>query len=272
MAISTVDHIVDAKANYGQYSMVNKASIANQTAGGLTSLWRATGAPAQGAIPSTVAVCTNALSGSMDLSAASSGLKTHLLDMDFLSSVNATDVYLMDRLCHIGGLSGVLTSAQTVALDAGAVGLNTRRGRSSYYDVQPFLEVYSDLGATTTTCAVNITYSDNSTTDLVSLTIPATLRGSRLIPVPRGTASGGMGIRKINTATLAATTGTAGNFGFTFYRQLGRLFLPSANKAEIADWQTLIQQIEDDCCLQMVVIPSTTASGILIGSVGMGGG
>ena len=50
MAIDTLDKVVAGLATR-QTLVINKASIANQGAGGMTSLWRGTGNPGQGAIP-----------------------------------------------------------------------------------------------------------------------------------------------------------------------------------------------------------------------------
>ena len=57
MTINTLDGIFNALANNSSRVVLDKASIANAAAGQFHSLWRATGQPGQGAIPTTAAVC-----------------------------------------------------------------------------------------------------------------------------------------------------------------------------------------------------------------------
>ncbi len=65
MAITTRDKLIDALGNNSSRFIIDKASIANAVAGGYFSLWRATGQPGQGAIPTTTASCNNTTLGSM---------------------------------------------------------------------------------------------------------------------------------------------------------------------------------------------------------------
>lgn len=65
MAITTLDGLVDALGNNSSRVVLDKASLANAAAGQVFSLWRATGIPAQGAIPGAAAVCNNALTGAI---------------------------------------------------------------------------------------------------------------------------------------------------------------------------------------------------------------
>ena len=65
MTITTRDQIIDGLANNNDRIMWDKASIATQVVGQYCSLWRATGVPGQGAIPSAAAYCTKALTGAV---------------------------------------------------------------------------------------------------------------------------------------------------------------------------------------------------------------
>ena len=65
MTISTRDGIIDGLANNNNRSTWDKASLATQVVGQYCSLWRATGTPAQGAIPAAAAYCTKALTGAI---------------------------------------------------------------------------------------------------------------------------------------------------------------------------------------------------------------
>ena len=65
MAITTRDQLIDAMGNNSSRLVIDKANIANALAGAYFSLWRATGQPGQGAIPTAAATCNNALTGAM---------------------------------------------------------------------------------------------------------------------------------------------------------------------------------------------------------------
>lgn len=71
MAITTFDGITNALGNNSSRLVIDKASISNAVVGAYQSLWRATGQPSQGAIPTTAAVCSNALVGSFQFTHSS---------------------------------------------------------------------------------------------------------------------------------------------------------------------------------------------------------
>ena len=70
----------------------------------------------------------------------------------------------------------------------------------------------------------------------------------------------------VNTVTLSATTGAAGNFGVTATRLRGTLFMPIANAKFSADWASLpINTIPNSACPFIAVLASTTNTGALRG-------
>ena len=176
-----------------------------------------------------------------------------------------------DRLRHMGGLNGTLTTAQTVGMDLNGVTADNmveRIGDSNYSDVQWWLEWYTDTGATALTATVNVTYNDGTTGNLTGVILAATRRASFMQPlnglIPAGVA--GKFIRAVNSVTLSATTGTAGNFGVTATRLRGTLFIPIANAKYGADWASLpISTIPNSACPFIAVLASTTATGTLRG-------
>lgn len=66
MSITTIDGIVSALGNNSSRFILDKTSLSNAVAGQYYSLWRATGQPGQGAIPTTAAICINTLLGGMN--------------------------------------------------------------------------------------------------------------------------------------------------------------------------------------------------------------
>lgn len=177
---------------------------------------------------------------------------------------------LHDRLMHMGGLSGTVTTAQTVNLDIDANlatdDLGARKGDANYSDVQWWLEWYTATGSSVVTATVNVTYNDGTSGNLTAQSLAATRPASHMIPlnglIPA--ADSGKFIRDVNTVTLSATTGTAGNFGVTATRYRGALFLPIANARWTADWAGLgIPEIGNNSCLFAIMMTSTTSTGTL---------
>ncbi len=270
MTITTLDGLYDAMANNSSRIIFDKASIASQTANSFCSLWRATGQPGQGAVPTTAAVCNNSLLGSLQFAQQTSPATSYLTILEAVTSNASMTLEIHDRLMHMGGLSGTVTTAQTVNLDLDANlatdDLDARKGDSNYSDVQWWLEWYTATGSSVVTATVNVTYNDGTSGNLTAQSLAATRPASHMIPlnglIPA--AASGKFIRDVNTVTLSATTGTAGNFGVTATRYRAANFLALANARWTSDWAALgTPEIVNNSCLFAVMITSTTSTGTL---------
>jgi hypothetical protein len=272
MAITTLDQLVGALANNSSRVVIDKASLANAVAGQVFSLWRATGQPAQAAIPTTAAVPTRLTTGAMGFDNQTAPASSYLGYLFLQSGNSAMSPEVHDRIAHLGGLVLNLTTSQTVTgLDLGSGGLNppaARLGASNFSDIQWWLEVYTDGGATASNATINVTYNDATSGNLNVIAVGGTLRASRMIALTPfiPTADQGKFIRAINSVILSASTTVAGNFGFTATRPRTALPLPLANKTEVGDWALLgLPEIPNDSCLQVVMLTSTTSTGTLRG-------
>ncbi len=272
MAITTFDHLVDALANSASRIVLDKASLANQTAGRFCSLWRATGQPAQGAIPTTAAVCTNATLGAVQFTQQVDPATSYLGELSATGGNSAFTLEVHDRLAHMGGLvlnSTALQPPSGSLLDLEALAPAAARiGDPTYGDVQTWLEVYGDGGATASNATINVTFDDNTSGNLSTLAVGGTIRIGNMFSVDalRTTAQQGKNIKRINSVQLSASTGTAGNFGFTFTRPRAYLPMTLANLTNKGDWASLgLPTIPNESCLFFMVIPSTTSSGTLRG-------
>ena len=269
--ITNRDQLIDALANNSSRIVIDKASIANAAAGQYHSLWRATGQPGQGAIPTAAANCNQSTTGCLTFSQQTAPTKSYLAYLEAASSYSAMTLEVHDRLMHMGGLNGTLTTAQTVGLDFYGVtadNMAERIGDADYYDIQWWLEWYTDTGATAVTATAAVTYSDGTTGNLTGVSLAATRRASFMQPlnglIPA--ASAGKFIRAVNTVQLSASTGAVGNFGVTATRLRGTLFMPIANAKFSADWASLpINTIPNSACPFIAVLASTTATGTLRG-------
>lgn len=270
MAISTLDGIVNALGNNSSRIVLDKASIASQGAGTFVSLWRATGQPGQGAIPGAAAACNNALTGAVGFTQQTLPATSYGAYFEAATGNASMTVELHDRLAHMGGLNGTLTTAQTVGIDFSALSSDNmaeRIGDANYSDIQWWLEWYTATGSTAVTATVAVTYND-ATTGTLSVALAATRPASLMIPLNGLIPAAGAGkyIRAITTVTLSATTASAGSFGVTATRPRLAIGTPIANYKVTADWAALgLPQILNGSCLFPVVLTSTTSSGTVRG-------
>lgn len=269
MAITNYDGIVRVLAN-GVRVRWDVANIANTVAGQTHSLWRGTGQPGQAATPTTAAVCDKTLTGAIQFPNRTSPTLNYLPILEAFGSTAGSSLLIYDRLMQMGGLSGTVTTAQTVNLDLDAnlatSNLTERIGDSDYSDVEWFAEWYTDTGSTAANLTVNVTYNDGTSSNLTPVSLAATRRASFMQPlnylIP--SADAGKRIRDINTATLSVSTGTAGNFGFTAARYRAGLNLPLANTLYTQDFAQLgLPVIYNDSCLFAAVIVGTTSTGLV---------
>lgn len=270
MTITTRDQLIDGLGNKNSRILWDKASLATQVVGQYCSLWRATGVPAQGAIPAAAAYCTKALTGAIGFNNQSAPATSYLAYHTLLCGTANTNLEIHDRLAHMGGLNGTLLTAQTVGIDlstinAGGAVPAARLGDANYSDVQWRLEWYTATGATASNATVNVTYDDASTGNLAVIAIGGTaIAASQMRPlIP---AVNGRFIRGVNSVTLSASTGTAGSFGVTASRPRAAMSVPVANVVFPFDWAQLgFPEIPNDACLAGVLLSTATSTGTIRG-------
>lgn len=273
MAISettALDQIAAGLASNNNRILWDKASLATQVVGQYCSLWRATGVPAQGSIPGAAAYCTKALTGAIGFDNQTSPATSYLAWHTLLTGTANTNLEIHDRLAHMGGLVGNVTTAQTVGIDlstinAGGAVPAERLGDSNYSDVTWFLEWYTTTGATASNATVNVTYDDASTGNLAVIAVGGTAVAASQCRALI-TASNGRFIRAVNSVTLSASTGTAGSFGVTATRMKAGMSAPVANKIEMFDWAQLgLAQVPNDACLFGMLLSTATSTGAIKG-------
>lgn len=276
MTIGTRDQLLDAMGNAGIMFGIDKASIANAVAGQLFSLWRATGTPTQPSTPTSAAIPVDSDTGALlTFANPTSPAKSYLGLMSLNCANNSMNLEVHDRVAHYGGLVLNSTSAQNLTgFDIATLSLAAaRRGASNYSDLQWWLEVYSDGGATASNATINVTYDDATTGNLPStVAVGGTLRAGRLIPL-RPLVTNGKFIKGINTVTLSASTGTAGNFGFTATRRMADTPCPVGGMNNLFDWAQLgLPPIPDDAHLMLLAMVQATSTGTVRGGGKLGQG
>lgn len=270
MTISSRDMVIDGLGNNNNRIIWDKASTSGQVVGQYTSLWRASGVPAQGAIPAAAAYCTKALTGAVGFDNQTAPATSYLGYHNLLCSTANTNLEIHDRLAHMGGLSGAITTSQSVSIDlstinAGGAVPEARLGDSNYSDVQWWLEWYTATGATASNAVVNVTYNDGTTGNLANIAVGGTAIGASQMR-PLQSAVNGKFIRGVNSVQLSANTGTAGSFGVTATRQRTAMSAPIANRIEPFDYALLgFPEIPNDACLVGIMLSTATATGTIKG-------
>jgi len=271
MSILSVDDVVAAMTQRSQSLIIAKASIATQAAAGFSSLWRATGIPAQGAIPGAAAVCSNATTGALPWVNPGGSYEGHLARSYLLSANSGNDVWIFDRLAHMGGLSGVTTGAQTVDVDITGATSNLVQRAGDYTDVMWFAEIYTDIGTSAQTCTVTYTRkpggggnTGQTTTFSLGGASPINQDSRMYQIIPTGTDV----IQSIQSVSIPTTTGTAGSWGITAARRLTTIPCPLANYPNVQDWAQLgLPRVYDSACLWMGMVTGTTSTGTLQGTI-----
>jgi hypothetical protein len=255
MAIATRDALLAAFGHRRSRLYLNKGQLSNATSGNANSYFRLGNTPAAGAIPGAAAVCNSVLTGAIPFPNQTAPATSYLA-AGLLATNLTAHIEIHDRLMHMGGMSGTVTTAQTANVDLhanlGTANLAARIGKSDYSEVNWWLEWYTDTGATGVNATVNVTYNDGTDGDLTVIAIATTSRAGRMYAlntlVPA--AKAGFYIRDVNSVLLSATTGTAGSFGVTATRLRATLQQQNSLWRSPADWAELgFPQIHNDSCL-----------------------
>ena len=265
MAISTVDGIVSGLGSGYDKFIIDKASLANQVAGRMVSLWRASGVPAIPAAPTTAVQLTNGATGCIPFTSKTLPARSYIGFADYSNSVAGNALVFCDRLANQGGLSFNITTAQTTNLPINLSTLGVvsdRIGAADFSEIQWYLEVYTDGGATASNATIGVIYNDNSSGNLNVVAVGGTLRAGMCIHLNPFNLINGLYIKGITGVTLSAATGTVGAFGFTAVREIASCNNDVAQKRENSDWAKLgLPEIPAGACLFPMTYPVSTSSG-----------
>lgn len=222
-------------------------------AGQPQSLWEFEGSPSHGAVPgTTVAYPDNTTVGGWRQTDPGGGRQKWGSAVGGNSVAQGTLV-LYDRLAHISGLSGTVTTAQAVS--ASAITRYTN-GLGNFIA----FEIYTQVGATGTTIVADYT-DDAGNAGQTSTAVPFGATNNREAQrfARLSLAAGDQGVRAVNTVTLAATTGIAGNFGIVVGHELARLNITNPQGGDVRSFLNgSFIDVLTDACLAWYFVPSTT--------------
>jgi hypothetical protein len=233
--------------------------------GGECSYWLPNGMPSAGATPPSSGAGATTIPdrttlGAIPIPAVVNPAQLYLGVFNPVGSVAAT-VYLRDRLAHVAGLSGIVTTAQPTLHNA-LTRYTTGDG------VQGYIEVYATLGVTAATANVSYTNQAGVAGRTGTASIVASASAGRIFPITLQ--AGDTGIRSIESVTLSVTTGTAGNFGVTLVKNIAQVGLPLANVAQGQDAIALgAPEILNGACLMLSTIHTATSGPNIFATLGL---
>jgi len=218
--------------------------------------------PAPATPTTSVALNKNSLQSMGPIPAVSTGRLTMLGARVNTSTYGAASMMVVDLLNVNGGLNATLTTPQTTNLPTVALTRYT-----SGEGVMAGIVIYTIVGGTATT--VTISYTNSAGVSGRTSTATTIGGGSYrelgvLLPIPLQ--AGDTGVRSIESVTLAATTGTAGNFGVCLFKPLSMISLESATGAMPLDSVSTgciigsLAEIHPDACLTVSAITAVNFS------------
>ncbi len=196
---------------------VGAAAVAT-VAGQYSSLWQYNGQrPTHGAVPGASArIPTRATDGAIGQVNPTGGRQKWLVSNPLFAPTQAGVLICADRLADISGLSGVAAGAQ--AISGLAV---TRYAGAASAGNEIWVEIYTAVGATARTITASYTNQAGTagrTTQAAVFGGTGANEAQRMIRLPLQ--QGDTGVRSVESVTISATTGTAGDFGVTILRAI----------------------------------------------------
>jgi hypothetical protein len=274
MPIANLAAFQDAlRANDGD--AFNAATVT--VAGGRWMSWyRAITAPGQIAVPAipTTAVALN----NTDVGALNQQMISYSPSSLYIAGAKLTGTadgafMLYDRLCHNGGMSGIVTGVQTTNLPTPALPRYT-----DGIGVHIAIEFHAAVGTATSAITASYTNTDNvSGRTTAAMPIGSTGFGAgtggagRFMILPL--AQGDKGVKSVESISITASTVTAGNLGVVLFKPVSAFNMVSFGDSPynvLTNNMVNIPEVLPTACLTMAGISGVniTLAGSLLKGVG----
>lgn len=222
-------------------------------------------------VPTTSTALTKTSARATNTALANGGTgRLSILGGQFDSVEAGAALMVVDILNMSGGMSGIVTGEQTTNLPTAAL---TRYTTGD--NVQAAIIIHSALGSTATTFTARYTNQGGTgsrATTAINIGGAANNAAGSLLRFPLQV--GDSGIRSVQGVTLAATTGTAGNFGVVMYRPLAMMFVNEVEGAKLVNCVSTgrmvgqCNEVLDDACLAVFML--STRPQIVSGTIFLG--
>ena len=232
-------------------------------------VWREAGIPGAGSAPSTNEAPNSSTTGAFEVGNPTNPDLSYFSKFGVATSASATTngaamIHLIDVLAWSAGLSGTSTAEQTTNLPTPSL---TRYTGTASAGNRIALVCWTATG--TTAANVTVKYTNqagtaNRTTPSIAfftgigsygLTAP-TADQIQFVPFQQDDT----GVRSIESVTLSASTGTAGNFGVMIYRPIAQVMCSLEQYIEedmIINFDAMLEK-PNDSCFTFIVHPMTT--------------
>ncbi len=271
--ISDVVSALSAAGNSGAGGRLNiyKTSL-TAVAAFWYSGWLEGGSPAAGVAPTTWETLLYSKLGAYNNQMVNASPATLRLLFGSIQQANVGQgKWIIDRLGQMGGMSGIVTTAQSTGATGNTGAWAGSRCQADYDDVEWYLEWYSATGSTGVNATCAITYNDGTTGTATVIVLPVSVPSSRMYPIQVPSGVSGKWIKSVDSVTLSASTLTAGNFGVTALRRLACFWSPVANYPDVKDFAALaMPAVYDNACLNAIYYTTTTSTGITLGTLVVG--
>jgi len=211
------------QVNFKKWPFIVGLTPGTLVAGSIIDLWQWDGMPggAGSSAPTTSTAMTNATAGAWGQTTPTSGADLFLCSVN-VTSLQAGSVIIYDRLNQSGGMSAIVTSAQTTNLPTAGLTRYTNG-----VGVEAWAEIYTAIGTTATTvkCSYTNTVPTSGQTSQLTTFGSAGFDGAQTV-IPMPLAVGDNGVQAVASVTVTASTLTAGNFGVTLVYPLVVLPVP----------------------------------------------
>lgn len=272
MAIDTFDKLVAALAG-GQKKDFYYVSATAEGAATWHSLRNVGPQPPVGSTPANLSgiVCTDTTSGAIGVSTYTWSNTSYLIQYT-AAGATAGRFILYDRLWHNAGMLAGSGNSGVGSLTTICNTYDITRPNSGGAGVEMWGEIYNPIGATTATLNVYYENSSGVSGRLATYTHPANAESLNQM-FPLILQAGDTGVKRVQSYYWSATTGTTGNFGITLLRRLAELPNILVNVGYSMDFAEVgMPQIYDNACISMMVLCSTTNTGIIQGTFRVGQG
>lgn len=266
MALADYDAYVDAM-RLNRVADFQSNALTTALVGRPQALWRFT-LPVAATPTTSVALSKTSDNAIGPIPNATSGLLQIMGGRFNTSGTAGVTLTAIDLLNNSGGLSGIVTTGETTNLPTAALTRHTS-GEGVYIG----LLIYTLIGSTVAT--VNVRYTNQAgTANRISTDVAIGGVGRRelgsIIQIPLQ--SGDTGVRSVESVTLLATTGTAGNFGVFLYKPLMTFSLDSTTGTMPIDAVSSggmigsMAEFDDDACLTFIAFTpvAQTVNGALL--------
>jgi hypothetical protein len=228
-----------------------KPSVAAKAVATYSDLFDIAGIPSAGVTPTIAGLAyNNASAGAIPVGNNVVNKECFLEALSGFSQ-NICNLILIDRLVGWGGLNGTTVGVQAL----GAIALPRY---TSGDGVMGYLKFWTGTGATGQVATVLYTNELGISGRSTTVAIPNSPANGQVLPIPLIGADKGM--RSIQSVSLPATTGTAGNFGAV----LGVPLASVSGQYFQLNWLDLgMPKFLDGACLSFIELCSTTTTGLV---------